>query len=68
MNSALKAMKTLKKRKAVHHIKPQKLGQSFDVAAMPDQNRMDRMIAGLVPHNQTLNRLLMTFDDQPQVE
>ena len=67
MNSALKAMKTLKKRKAVHHIKPQKLAQSFDVA-MPDQNRMDRMIAGLVPHNQTLNRLLMTFDDQPQVE
>ena len=58
MNSALKAMKSLSKRKAVYF-------SEKDKKATTDQNRMDMRVAGLVPHNQTLNRVLRTYEYYP---
>ena len=58
MNSALRAMKTLKKRKALYSA----ANMENTVRENQDQNRMDRMVAGLVNHNKTLNRVLLATE------
>ena len=58
MNSALRAMKTLKKRKALYSA----ANMESTVRENQDQNRMDRMVAGLVNHNKTLNRVLLATE------
>ena len=58
MNSALQAMKTLKKRKALYSA----ANMDSSHQGNQDQNRMDRMVAGLVNHNKTLNRVLLATE------